>query len=56
MKKTDIKWYHHGYRLFILALAGVLVFCGVMSLVGGDVVVRYATAAFTTLIVVKELY
>lgn len=44
------------YRFGILALAGILIFAGVMSLVSGDPVVRYSTASVIVLFVIKELF
>jgi hypothetical protein len=46
----------HSFRFLVLALAGVLMFAGVMSLVDADPVVRYTIASVVVLFIIKELY
>ena len=56
MKKQDSKWYDKGFRLGVLALVETLVFAGVMSLVQGDIVVRYSIASVLCLFTARELW
>ena len=58
MKKIDIKWYDKGFHFAILAVAGVLMFAGVMSLIppAADIVVRYALATVVVGLTAKELW
>lgn len=44
------------YHVIILALAGVLMFVGVMSLVQADPVVRYTLASVVVFFIVKDLF
>lgn len=44
------------YHVLILALASVLMFAGVMSLIQADQVVKIATASVIVFLIVKELY
>lgn len=56
MAKQEIKWYDKAFRFGALALAGVLIFAGIMSIVQGDVVVRYTIGAVIVIAIVRELY
>lgn len=49
--KTD-----RAYRLVMLALLGVAAFAGVMSVISGDVVIRYVVSGVVVFFCVKELY
>lgn len=53
--KETPKWYDHLFRFGVLALAGVLMFAGVQSLITADPVVRYTTAAVIVVFIVREL-
>lgn len=44
------------YHVIILALAGVLMFAGVMSLINADPIVRYTTAGVVVFFIVKDLF
>ena len=44
------------YHVIILALAGVLMFVGVMSLVQADPIVRYTIAGVVVFFIVKDLF
>ena len=44
------------YHVIILALAGVLMFVGVMSLVQADPIVRYTLASVVVFFIVKDLF
>ena len=44
------------YHVLMLALVGVLMFVGVMSLVDADPIVRYTLASVVVFFIVKDLF
>lgn len=55
-KEKQVMWYDHLFHFGTLAIAGILMFAGVMSLVQADPVVRYTLASVIVLFVTKELF
>ena len=58
-EQWSAKWTNftaHSFHLVVLAIAGVLIFAGVQSLIQADPVIRYTISSVVVLFIVKELY
>ena len=56
MAKEKLSNWDKAGHLIVLAVTGIGFWCGVMSLVKGDPIVRYAIAGILDYFVIRELY